>query len=147
MTHKGVSYTLAVSTLPREVALSESLLELRHPDLARLYTIWKLMCADQRHAAVDADLLLDFKDNVLIVERDDQDGSMREIHAGAELDSDACSHEAVVTAIVEVARLQRPLSFEDSNIMDERQTMLVLPFLGTTAGATRVVVAIYPARM
>lgn len=126
--------------------MAESLLEIRHPDLARLHAIWRLICAADGPAPVDADMLSDFKDNLLIVDCDDTNGAKREIHTGGALVGDAGSDETVAAAIDAVAHARRPVLIEAQRTENKRRSTLVLPFGHSERGTIRIVVAIYPAR-
>lgn len=128
--------------------MSESLLQARHPALDRLYTIWRLLRADDSSppaSAADPDLLRDWQDHLVIVEADNTSGALRELHVGDKLASSVASRDTIRTAITEVSNSQQPMLVEDSVGQNERYTALLLPFYDACDGVVRVIVAIYHA--
>ena len=128
--------------------MGESLLQARHPALDRLYTIWRLLRADNRSppaSAADPDLLRDWQDHLVIVEAKKTSGALRELHAGDKLVSRVASRDSIRTAITEVSNSHQPILVEELIGRNERYTALALPFDDADDGVARVIVAIYHA--
>lgn len=128
--------------------MGESLLQVRHPALDRLYTIWRLLRADNRSppaSAADPDLLHEWQDHLVIVEANKTSGALRELHVGDKLESSVASRDTIRTAITEVSNSHQPILVEESIGRNERYTALLLPFYDACDGVVRVMVAIYHA--
>lgn len=128
--------------------MGESLLQARHPALDRLYTIWRLLRADNRSppaSAADPDLLREWEDHLVIVEVDKASSALRELHVGETVVSSVASCDTIRAAITEVSNSHQPILVEDSIGQNERHTALLLPFCDTCDGVVRVMVAIYHA--
>ena len=128
--------------------MGESLFQTRHPALDRLYTIWRLLRADNRSplaSAADPDLLREWQDHLVILEANKTSGALRELHVGDKLASSVASCDTIRAAITEVSNSHRPILVEDSIGQNERYTALLLPFCEACDGVVRVMVAIYQA--
>ena len=128
--------------------MSESLLQARHPGLDRLYTIWRLLRADNHSppaSAADPDLLREWRDHLIIVESDKASGAPRELHVGDDLVISVASNDTIRAAITEVSNSHQPILVEESTGQNERYTVLFLPFDDASDGVSRVVVGIYQA--
>ena len=124
--------------------MSESLLDIRHPYLARLHTIWRLVSNDDQTRVVDADLLGVFKDNLITFERDDIKQRTHRVHVGASLSQELVADATVATAMDVVWRSQQPMTLEWTSGRNTRHTALLLPFGRQEDGTSQVVAAIYP---
>lgn len=125
--------------------MSESLLEIRHPDLRRLFTIWSLISADSAYAYLHAGMFEEFKEHLLILELHGHNRSIRELHVGLairDLEEDA----TITVAIDAVAGSHQPLMLEWTNSEDKRLVGLILPFRQHHSGGLQIVAAIYLAR-
>ena len=128
--------------------MGESLLQVRHPQLDRLYTIWKLLRAENNSplaSAASPDLLRDWQDHLVIVGADKASGALRELHIGAAVVGEIASSDVIRAAITEVSNSQQPILVEESIGQNERYTALALPFGDADNGVVRVIVAIYHA--
>jgi hypothetical protein len=128
--------------------VGESLLQARHPALDRLYTIWRLLRADNRSppaSAADPNLLRKWQDHLVIVEANTASGALRELHIGAAVVGEIASSNVIRAAITEVSNSQQPILVEESIGQNERYTALALPFGDADEGVVRVIVAIYHA--
>lgn len=126
--------------------MGESLLQVRHPALDRLYTIWRLLRADNRSppaSAAEPDLLREWQDHLVIVEANKASGALRELHIGADVVGEIASSDVIRAAIAEVSDIQLPILVEESIGRSERYTALTLPFGDADDGVARVIVAIY----
>lgn len=124
--------------------MSESLLDIRHPYLARLHTIWRLISNDDQTWVMDADLLEVFKDNLIILERDDTNERTHQVHVGSSLSQEFVADATVATAMDAVWRSQQPMTLEWTSGRNTRHTALFLPFGRQEHGTSQVVAAIYP---
>lgn len=128
--------------------MGESLLQVRHPALDRLHTIWKLLLTDNGWppaSAADSDLLRDWQDHLVIVEANKASGALRELHIGADVVGEIASSDVIRATITEVSNIQQPIVVEESIGQNERYTALALPFGDADDGVARVIVAIYHA--
>ena len=124
--------------------MSESLLDIRHPHLACLHTIWRLISNDDQTRAVGADLLGDFKDNLIILELDDIKQRTHQVHVGSSLTQELVADATVATAMDAIWRSQQPMTLEWTSGRDARHTALFLPFGRQEDGTSQVVAAINP---
>ena len=128
--------------------MGESLFQARHPALNRLYTIWRLIRADNLSppaSAADPNLLDEWQDHLVIVEVDKAFGALRELHVGDTVVSSFASSDVIRAAITEVSNSHQPVLIEESIVQNKRYTALLLPFCDTSDGVVRVIVAIYRA--
>lgn len=126
--------------------MGESLLEIRHPELDRLYAVWRLLCAFEDRppiSAADPNVLRDWQEHVVIVHFEESADTHRQIHVGDAI-AGGNMPDLAISSVNPASSNREPFIMEDTDSHGQRWAMLLLPFGRCADHATRVVAAIFP---